>query len=214
MKKIIKGEPGYLDYKKRVEILRTVIYFALVAAVFFLGLSQAHTRNNLLTIVAVLGCLPSAKALVGVIMRLPHPSVSQEEALKFKSVTENLTTACDLIVTSREKIMPIEFILIKGDIVLGYASSKKVDPDYAKEYIHSMLAQNGQGKAAVKILHDFAAFLARAKELNALAARESGTSAARESGTIAARESGTSAARERNRNQEEQIKGVILNISL
>lgn len=208
MKKIIKGEPGYLDYKKRVEILRTVIYFALVAAIFFLGLSQAHTRNNLLTIVAVLGCLPSAKALVGVIMRLPHPSVSKEEALKFKSVTENLTTACDLLVTSRDKIMPIEFILIKGGRVLGYASSKKVDPDYAKEYIHSMLAQNGQGKADVKILHDLAAFLARAREMNALAARESGDPAAREPGVLAPRE------RNGNQDQEEQIKGVILNISL
>ena len=30
MTKVIKGEPGYLDYKKKAEIIRTVIYFALV----------------------------------------------------------------------------------------------------------------------------------------------------------------------------------------
>ena len=71
MKKVLKGNPGYLDYKKKAEILRTVIYFALVAAVFFLGYSQAHTKKNLLTIVAILGCLPASKALVGVILRLP-----------------------------------------------------------------------------------------------------------------------------------------------
>ena len=35
MKKTAKGTPGYLDYKKKVEIIRTVIYFGIVAAIFF-----------------------------------------------------------------------------------------------------------------------------------------------------------------------------------
>lgn len=35
MKKIEKGVPGYLDYKKKIEIIRTVIYFGIVAAIFF-----------------------------------------------------------------------------------------------------------------------------------------------------------------------------------
>ena len=67
MKKVEKGLPGYLDYKKKVEIIRTVIYFGIVAAIFFLGYFQTDTRLNLLTVVAVLGCLPASKALVGVI---------------------------------------------------------------------------------------------------------------------------------------------------
>ena len=71
MKKIEKGVPGYLDYKKKIEIIRTVIYFGIVAAIFFLGYFQTHTRLNLLTVVAVLGCLPASKALVGVIARMP-----------------------------------------------------------------------------------------------------------------------------------------------
>ena len=35
MKRAEKGTPGYLDYKKKVEIIRTAIYFGIVAAVFF-----------------------------------------------------------------------------------------------------------------------------------------------------------------------------------
>ena len=57
MKRIEKGTPGYLDYKKKVEIIRTVIYFLLVAAIFTLGYVQTKTRSNLLTVVAILGCL-------------------------------------------------------------------------------------------------------------------------------------------------------------
>ena len=75
MKRIEKGTPGYLDYKKKVEIIRTVIYFLLVAAIFTLGYVQTKTRSNLLTVVAILGCLPAAKALVGVITRFPYASV-------------------------------------------------------------------------------------------------------------------------------------------
>ena len=65
MKKIQKGKPGYLNYKRKVEILRTVIYFVIVLAIFALGYWQTHTRLNLLTVVAILGCLPASKALVG-----------------------------------------------------------------------------------------------------------------------------------------------------
>ena len=54
MKRIEKGTPGYLDYKKKVEIIRTVIYFLLVAAIFTLGYVQTKTRSNLLTVVAIL----------------------------------------------------------------------------------------------------------------------------------------------------------------
>lgn len=51
MKKVENGKPGYLNYKKKAEILRTVIYFAIVAAIFLLGYTQTHTRLNLMTVV-------------------------------------------------------------------------------------------------------------------------------------------------------------------
>lgn len=191
MKKVCKGEAGYLDYKKKVEIIRTVLYFGLVAAIFFLGYSQAHSRNNLLTVVAVLGCLPSAKSLVGVIMRLPHVSVREETADQINSAADKLTMAYDLLVTSRDKVIPIECILIWENQVLGYTRSPKVDPDYGAEYIHSMLSQNEQGKVTIKILHDYELFLTRAKELNSLVNDKMGE-----------------------REQEGLIKGIILSLSL
>lgn len=90
MKKVEKGLPGYLDYKKKVEIIRTVIYFGIVAAIFFLGYFQTDTRLNLLTVVAVLGCLPASKALVGVIARMPYSSVDRKLAEDVASKTTHL----------------------------------------------------------------------------------------------------------------------------
>ena len=53
MIKCEKGTPGYLREKLKIEILRTVVYFAIVIAVFLLGYSQTHSKKNLLTVVAV-----------------------------------------------------------------------------------------------------------------------------------------------------------------
>ena len=114
MKRVEKGTPGYLDHKKKVEIIRTVIYFGIVAAVFFLGYSQTGTRLNLLTVVAILGCLPAGKALVGVIARFPYPSIGRDMADEIKSKTTHLTVCYDLVITSEEKIMPVDCIVISG----------------------------------------------------------------------------------------------------
>lgn len=61
MIKYEKGTPGYLREKLKIEILRTVVYFAIVIAVFLLGYSQTHSKKNLLTVVAVVGCLPACR---------------------------------------------------------------------------------------------------------------------------------------------------------
>lgn len=192
MKKVLKGNPGYLDYKKKAEILRTVIYFALVAAVFFLGYSQAHTKKNLLTIVAILGCLPASKALVGVITRFPYPSIAGIRAEEIKGKTGHITVIYDMIITSREKVMPVDCIVISGETVFGYTNSEKVDLKYAASHIRGILNQNQFPDVSVKILNNYTAFLARAEGLNSIAAVEKSDT----------------------KEMEEQIAHIILNISM
>lgn len=172
MKKEKKGTPGYLDYKKKVEIIRTVIYFALVAAVFILGYTQTHSRLNVMTIVAVLGCLPASKALVGVISRFPYSSIASIRAEEIKAKTGHITVIYDMIITSREKIMPVDCIALSGNTIFGYTNSEKVDLKYAAAHIRTMLSQNGFSDASVKILNNYTAFLARAEGLNSIAAVE------------------------------------------
>ena len=67
MKKTEKGMPGYLNYKRKIEIIRTLAYFGIVIAILLLGYFQTGTKLNLLTVVAIVGCLPASKALVGVL---------------------------------------------------------------------------------------------------------------------------------------------------
>ena len=91
MKKTEKGMPGYLNYKRKIEIIRTLAYFGIVIAILLLGYFQTGTKLNLLTVVAIVGCLPASKALVGVITRFPYRSIDGERAKEIASKTDLLT---------------------------------------------------------------------------------------------------------------------------
>ena len=192
MKKVEKGLPGYLDYKKKVEIIRTVIYFGIVAAIFFLGYFQTDTRLNLLTVVAVLGCLPASKALVGVIARMPYSSVDRKLAEDVASKTTHLTVCYDMVITSEEKIMPVDCVVISGSNIFGYTHNKKVDLKMVSDHIKAMLKQNGYTGLAVRVLNEYKPFITRAEGLDNIAAVE----------------------KEDTKEREEAVRGIILNISM
>ncbi len=172
MKKCEKGTPGYLREKLKVEILRTIIYFAIVAAVFLLGYSQTHSNKNLLTVVAVVGCLPACKALVGVITRLPYQTVEPALAEEVSQKSENLTVIYDLVITSTEKIMPIDCIVVSGDKVFGYTSNTKIDLKSTSSYIRKILQQNNFSEVSVKLFDEFRSFIAIVEGLDNIAAVE------------------------------------------
>ena len=184
-----KGRPGYLDSQKKKEILKTAMMFGLVIAIMATGYLTTHTKNNLLTVVAVLGCLPAGKSLVGVITRWPYHSIGQKEAEEIGRVARTLPVVYDLVVTSYEKIMPIDCMTVSDHVMIGYTRSKKTDPAYAQKHITQILSQNGYQKMTIKIYENYETFLQRLRELEALG-------------------------HERNEEREQKLLGIVLNISL
>lgn len=190
--KITKGEPGYIDAQKKKMILITAAEFAAVAVLLLIGYFTTGSRLNIWTVVAVLGCLPASKALVGVITIFPYHSVDQKTAREVKEKSDLITSSFDMVVTSKEKIMQVDCIVISNNTVCGYAHSQKTDSSYAAGHIKKILAQNRLGKVSVKIFPDYMAFLTRAEGMNNIASVEQGDT----------------------KEKEEQIKQLILNISL
>lgn len=192
MKKVKKGTPGYLDYKKKIEIIRAFIYFGIVAAIFLLGYFQTGTRLNLLTVVAVLGCLPAAKVLVGVITRFPYCSIDKDRAEEIAEKTGHLTVCYDMVITSREKIMPVDCIVISGNNIFGYTHYEKVDLNVLAAHIKEILRQNQYTGLSVRILNEYKPFITRAEGLDHIAEVEKADT----------------------KEREDAIRRVILNISM
>lgn len=180
MKRKAKGEAGYLNYKKKVELLITIFSFGLVAALLILGIVQTKQRLNLLTVVAALGAIPACKRLVELIVRFPYCSIAEEKAEEIREKTPNITVIYDMILTSSEKVMPVDCIAISEHTICGYAGNPKVDMGYAGEHLKKILKQNGYQNASVKIFDRYPAFLTRAEGMNSIAAVENQDCAAKE----------------------------------
>ena len=184
MKKTEKGMPGYLNYKRKIEIIRTLAYFGIVIAILLLGYFQ--------TVVAIVGCLPASKALVGVITRFPYRSIDGERAKEIASKTDLLTVCYDMVITSRDHIMPVDCIVISGHNIFGYTHYNKVNTTELADHIKTILAQNGYKGFQIRILNEYKPFITRAEGLNNIAAVE----------------------QEDTKTKEETVRGLILNISM
>lgn len=170
--KVKKGTPGYIQAQKKRYFIWSVAEFAVVVALVVLGYVQTGSRMNLLTVVAVLGCLPASKMLAEFITMAPHKSIDQEKYQEIDQKAPLLTKVYDLIITSSEKVMPIDVIVISGHTVCGYTSNEKTDEGKAAKYLKELLVKHGCEKVTVKIFHEYVPFLSRAEGMNNIASIE------------------------------------------
>ena len=56
-----KGEFGYLNYRKKLNLIKMIVSFAVVAAVLIIGFIVYKTRANIFTVAAIVLVLPAAK---------------------------------------------------------------------------------------------------------------------------------------------------------
>lgn len=163
-----KGEYDYPVYERKRVILRTVIYFAISLAVFILGYVSTKTKENLLTIVAVLGLLPASKSLVSVIMYLRIPKFSQEI---YEEITANIKTVkaiYSMYLTSYKKNFPINCFAAREGNLIGYTEFDTCDTDACEKHIKELLNQNAIKGITVKIFQDQRKFTDRISQLESL----------------------------------------------
>lgn len=192
MRKLQKGQKGYIKSRKNRYLAWALSEFGVVAGLFIIGYVQTKTRLNLLTVVAIVGCLPASKMLVEFITMAPYKSISEEKYQEIEEKGALLTRAYDMVITSKESVMPVTAVAISGHMVCGYAQSEKVDEVRCARYIKEMLESNKYDKMTVKIFRDYHAFLSRVEGMNNIAKVE----------------------QPENRRTEKKVKRLILSISM
>lgn len=166
--KIKKGFPGYIRDQKKRRILITILLFGISFTIFLTGYLTTHTRNNLLTIVAVLGCLPAARSAVGMIILLPYHSFDEKKVNEIQEMVKDCTVAYDMVLTSREHVMNVDVLLISRHLICGYMSSRKTPSAEVENYLAQILKQNHYEKVTVKIFTDYDSFLRRARQIGGM----------------------------------------------
>lgn len=143
MHKIERGQAGYINYKKKTEIIKTVLLFAIPLALFAAGLLATKSRLNLLTIVAVLGMLPASKSAVSMIMYLKSHSISKDTYDAVASYAQPLTGAFDNVFTTYEKTYEVPSLVIRSGNVCGLTAQKYPTVSALEKHLTDCIKKEG-----------------------------------------------------------------------
>lgn len=172
-KKIKKGELGYLSYQTKFTTIKTIIFFLIPLSLFFAGWYTTGNRNNLLTIVAVLGLLPASRVLVTLIMFWKAKRCSKEHAAMINTHIGSLPVLYEMIFTTRETSYNIDCMVIKGHVICGFVTDSKLKEANFEQWLEEQLLQNGYKKFNVKIFKEITKFTLRIDQLNELDVEQS-----------------------------------------
>ena len=163
-----KGEKGYLASQKKVASLRTAFLFGISLAIYLTGYFSTGSNENLLTIVAVLGCLPAARSAVNLIMLLRYHGISEGDFRKISEHTQGCAVLADLVFTSYEKNFEIHHMSYRAGYLLGYTANPACDGKACEKHLHNLCAQNGLGDVKITIFSELPKYLRRLDQIREL----------------------------------------------
>lgn len=172
-----RGTENYLNTQKKYEIIRTILYFAISASLFVAGWVQTKNRVNLLTIVAVLGCLPASKSAVSAIMFLRFKSCSPEIGAEIKKHSQSLSELFDCVFTSYKKNYRVSHLAVRGNTVCGFTEDEAFGENEFYKHINDILKLDGHKNITVKIFNNLSRYTERLEQMKSLEEDEAKTQA-------------------------------------
>ncbi|MDD6492775.1 MAG: hypothetical protein PUG54_11280 [Firmicutes bacterium] len=166
MKKAVKGTYGYIHNKRNQVLVRTIIFFAISIAIFIIGYVTTGTRKNLLTVVAVLGCLPACKSLVNLIMFFKAKGCSSQVMERIRPLEGHLIGMYDMFFTSYQKNFAISHMVVEDKIILAYTEEQNFDLAAYREHLETMLKQSGFKDMTITVSTDLNKYCEQLQKLN------------------------------------------------
>lgn len=168
MKRVKKGEYGYIRWQKLRRFLMTLAFLSLPLAFFAVGMIlNDGDRKSIYTVIAIVGCLPACKCMVGMLMMWMQKPMSPADYREISGRSGQLEMVYELYVTSYEKSMMLAAAAVCGEEVACYApyAKDKKDTEFMERHIQKLLRANGY-RTHVKIFTERKRFLERMDSLN------------------------------------------------
>lgn len=172
-----KGTKNYIDSQKKYEIIRTLLYFGISISLFAAGYIQTGRKTNLLTVVAILGCLPAGKSAVSVIMFLRFKSCGADTASEIEKHCQGLHVLYDMVFTSYQKNYVVSHLAVQGNTVCGYSEKPDFPENDYYKHIDNILKLDGLKDVTVKVFTDLKKYTNRLEQMKELETDEGRTEA-------------------------------------
>lgn len=144
MKRVQKGTNGYIDNKKLLQSLYVLFILAVAIGLFVIGYVSTGSSQNLLTVVAVLAVLPGAKALIHLFLFVPHRTFDTQRFQTLAELAgEGVHVYSDLVFTSPQHVMHLDFLCIYGQECIGYVEKESRTTKYIAEYFTESMKKQG-----------------------------------------------------------------------
>lgn len=165
MKKILKGNYGYLTYEKKITLIKTIFMYVLAIGIFLLGLYTMHTNKNIWSIIAVLSILPASKSAVRLIMLLRYKSLDKNLFNRIENNKGNINVLYELIITTSEKSYYVDAAAYYCGslILLSHIDNKSIKK--LSEHLNNTFGNNGI-KSIIKIYDNDDKYIDRLIEMN------------------------------------------------
>jgi hypothetical protein len=150
-----KGKPLYLSTQKKYEVLRTLLYFGISITLFLTGYFTVGSVRNLLSVVAVVGCLPASKSAVAMILYLRCKSIPKEEVVQIESFQihgRNVQHAYDLYFTSYSKNYYIAHALISDKTIYAYTCDHDFPKEEFTKHLQGAFAADGYSASEIHVI--------------------------------------------------------------
>lgn len=164
--KLKKGTFGYLNRNKISAWKRAALMLSVPVIIFIAAWIVNGTRNNVMTVVAIVGCLPGCNQVVRAIMASRYHSMEKALYEETEAVRGERLALYENVFTAYEQNYYVDCIVISGRDVVGYSSDEKIDAGKASDHIRTILKSNSY-KQNVKIFKERKAFLERVHTLAA-----------------------------------------------
>lgn len=161
---LAKGTYGYLNRNKIQAWKRAALMLSVPTVIFLAAWFLHGTRENVMTVVAIVGCLPGCNQVVRAIMAGRYHSMERELWEKVEEARGSLPVLYENVFTSYEVNYYVDCLVVHGRETVGYSSDSSLDAAKAAEHIRTML-KNSSYKQNVKILKEEKAFLKRVRDL-------------------------------------------------
>ncbi len=164
--KLEKGTYGYIKRNKIYAWKKAALLLVVPVFIFLAAWAVHKTRENVMTVVAIVGCLPGCNQVVRAIMASRYHSIDQGLYEEVEAARGERVALYENVFTSYEKTYYVDAIVLSGREIVGYSSVPETDTQKAAEHIRELLKQNAY-KQNVKIFPagEKRAYLERVKHL-------------------------------------------------
>ncbi len=165
-----KGDYGYIEYQKKLGIIRTAAFLVVVLGFFIAGILIFGSQKNVLSIIAALICLPTGWSAVNLIMFLRARSLSESDHSRIEDHRGGLLIHYDHIITSYDKNFNLSASTVLEKNICCYMDDPKADERDLEKHIKKMMAQGGCSDMSIKVFRKLDDFCTRLDQLEKLRA--------------------------------------------